>query len=196
MWEIGVPDRTAAEFANGERAHSWGLYTEYPKDFPNDVRFVIGKSDPKKDWNVMQVPRAHDETGRGRGDATTWTVAFTLPKAGAGRGTLRLALAGTEARSLSVGVNGTAVGEVVGLPNTMVIHRDSDRSAWAEVAVPFDGGLLHAGGNTLTLTVPAGSVTAGVEYDYLRLELDEKGIPPKGVARVSVGEVVTGGEGD
>jgi DNA mismatch repair protein MutS len=32
---------------------------------------------------------------------------------------------------------------------------------------------LRDGDNTLTLTVPAGSVTAGVVYDYLRLELDD-----------------------
>ena len=39
--------------------------------------------------------------------------------------------------------------------------------------VPFDGSLLQAGENTLVLTVPAGPLTSGVIYDYLRLELDE-----------------------
>jgi rhamnogalacturonan endolyase len=195
LWDIGTPDRSAAEFANGERAHSWGLYVEYPKDFPNDVRFVIGKSDIHKDWNIMQVPRVHDLTGRGRGDATTWTVVFTLPKDVKGRATLRLALAGTEARSLSIGINGKPAGDVVGLPNTMVIHRDSDRSAWAEFAVPFDAALLYAGENSLTLTVPAGSVTAGVEYDYLRLELNENAAAPTGVARVSGSGAPVGPEG-
>lgn len=30
----------------------------------------------------------------------------------------------------------------------------------------------------LALTVPAGSVMSGVEYDYLRLEVDAKAAPP------------------
>jgi rhamnogalacturonan endolyase len=32
---------------------------------------------------------------------------------------------------------------------------------------------LKAGENEMTLTVPAGDLTSGVCYDYLRLELDE-----------------------
>ena len=35
-----------------------------------------------------------------------------------------------------------------------------------------------AGTNVLKLTVPPGPVTAGIEYDYLRLELDENAKPP------------------
>ena len=38
------------------------------------MNFIIGKSDYHKDWNLMQVPRAKDDTGRGEGDATTWRV--------------------------------------------------------------------------------------------------------------------------
>ena len=33
---------------------------------------------------------------------------------------------------------------------------------------------MKAGENVMQLTVPAGSLTAGIIYDYLRLELDEK----------------------
>ena len=32
--------------------------------------------------------------------------------------------------------------------------------------------MLKAGTNTITLTVPAGTLTAGIIYDYLRLELE------------------------
>jgi rhamnogalacturonan endolyase len=38
--------------------------------------------------------------------------------------------------------------------------------------VVFDASLLKAGTNTITLTVPAGTLTAGIIYDYLRLELE------------------------
>jgi len=173
LWEIGVPDRTAAEFLHGDHYYQWGLYNQYPKDFPNDVNFTIGKSDYRKDWNIMQVPRAHDDTGKGRGDETTWTVSFDLAKAPAGKATLRLSFAGTEAKTLMLKMNDQQIGVLTDLPNTSVIHRDSDRGFWQEKAVSFDASVMKQGTNVLKLIVPAGSVMSGIEYDYLRLELDE-----------------------
>ncbi|MGA2232828.1 MAG: polysaccharide lyase family protein [Tepidisphaeraceae bacterium] len=198
VWEIGTPDRTAGEFFHGDHFWTWGIYNQYPKDFPKDVNFVIGKSDVHKDWNLMQVPRGRDNTGRSFGTATTWTVSFQMPSPPAGRATLRLAFAGTEARALAVGVNGKLAGTVTNMPNTMVIHRDSDRGYWFERDVAFDATMMKAGDNKLTLTVPAGPVTAGVEYDYLRLELDPTGKPPAPGQNVTPGLVPLpgGNEGD
>jgi len=173
LWEIGVPERTAGEFFHGDHYWQWGLYNQYLKDFPNDVNFIIGKSDYHKDWNLMQVPRGHDETGKGRGDQTTWTVRFDLPKAVTGKATLRVALAGIETKRLSFQMNDQPIGEIVDLPNTSVIHRDSIRGYWQEKALTFDASLLKAGTNVLKLILPAGPVMNGIEYDYLRLELDE-----------------------
>jgi rhamnogalacturonan endolyase len=178
LWEIGTPDRTAGEFRHGDHYWTWGIYNQYPKDFPNDVVYTVGKSDARQDWNLMQVPRGHDDTGRGKGTATTWTVKFRLPKEEHGRATLRIAFAGTEIKSLQVAVNGTAVGTLADFINTSVIHRDADRGYWCEREVPFDAALLHGGENTLTLAIPAGGVMNGVEYDYLRLELDEHASAP------------------
>ena len=42
-----------------------------------------------------------------------------------------------------------------------------------EKAIAFEASVLKAGTNVLKLTVPADNVMNGVEYDYLRLELDE-----------------------
>jgi len=173
IWEIGIPDRTAGEYLHGDHYWQWGLYNQYPKDFPKDVNFVIGKSDYNKDWNLMQVPRARDETGKGKGDETTWSVTFNLAKAPAGRATLRVALAGIETRNLIIKMNGQQVGTISNLPNTGVIHRDADRGYWQEKAIAFEASVLKAGTNVLKLTVPADNVMNGVEYDYLRLELDE-----------------------
>jgi len=38
---------------------------------------------------------------------------------------------------------------------------------------------MKAGTNVLKLTIPAGSLTSGILYDYLRLELDESAVLPK-----------------
>src|SRR2546421_4091936 len=163
LWDIGVPDRTAGEFLHGDHFWQWGLYNQYPKDFPDDVHFVIGKSDFHKDWNIMQVPRAHDDSGKGQGDATTWTISFDLPdapRAGA-KATLRLAFAGWETKQLVVAANDTPVGTISGLANNSAVHRDCDRGYWSQRDVTFDASLLKGGSNTIALTIPAGPVTAG-----------------------------------
>ncbi|MEP6847884.1 MAG: polysaccharide lyase family protein [Acidobacteriota bacterium] len=175
LWEIGIPDRTAGEFLHGDHYWQWGLYNQYPKDFPNDVNFTIGKSDFRKDWNLMQVPRAKDDSGKGRGDETTWTISFDLPSNPKGKATLRVALAGIETKALTLKMNDQQIGVIADLPNTSVIHRDSVRGYWQEIPISFDASLMKPGRNVLKLIVPAGNVMNGVEYDYLRLELDENG---------------------
>jgi rhamnogalacturonan endolyase len=151
VWEIGVPDRTCDEFLHGDIYNTWGLYNQYAKDFPNDVDYTVGKSDWHKDWNLMQVPHwdgKEVKTAGGTnymGRATTWTIHFAMPAATRGKATLRLAFAGTEARSLAVAVNDQPAGTVTGLMNTGAIHRDADRSYWQERDVAFDASLLHAG---------------------------------------------------
>lgn len=57
---------------------------------------------------------------------------------------------------------------------TNALRYNTERAVWREYAQPFDAALLKAGENTLTLTVPAGDLTTGVCYDYLRLELKEQ----------------------
>ena len=181
LWDIGVPDRTAKEFLHGDHYNQWGLYLQYPKDFPNDVHYVVGKSDYHKDWNYAQVPRAQDDTGSGSGPATTWSVTFNLPAAPHGQATLRLALAGSSARRIAVTVNDRPAGDTGPLPDTATIRRDAIRGYWRERDIAFDAGLMKAGTNTLKLTIPAGGVMSGVEYDYLRLELDDTATAEKGV---------------
>lgn len=175
LWEIGVPDRTAAEFRHGDHYWQWGLYLKYPEEFPEDVQFVIGKSAWTKDWNYCQPPRVE----AGRVTPTTWSIAFDLPEAAKGKATLRLALAGSPGRGgIQVRVNDRSVGGTGPLPNTGVMHRDGIRGYWVEREVPFDAALLKAGTNVIRLTNPARNWTDGVLYDYLRLELDESAAPP------------------
>ena len=52
---------------------------------------------------------------------------------------------------------------------------DGIRGYWTERDVAFDAALMKAGTNVLKLAISGGNITSGVEYDYLRLELDEAG---------------------
>ena len=108
-----------------------------------------------------------------RGKATTWTVRFNMDRAPRGQATLRVALAGADGGSgLAVAVNGHDVGTLYPM-RTSAIQYNTDKSVWQELKQPFDAKLLKEGENEMRLTVPAGEVTTGVVYDYLRLELDE-----------------------
>ncbi len=182
LWDVGIPNRNASEFFKGDDYFHWGWYLEYPKLFPNDVNYTIGQSDFHKDWFIEQVP--HNEnpdntTGNGQGRSTTWSIAFNLPAAVHGKATLRLAICGVGSRSLLASVNDQPIGRVSGLVYNGTINRDGIGGFWAEHDLAFDASLMKAGSNVLKLTVPAGGITSGIMYDYLRLELDEQASAPQ-----------------
>jgi rhamnogalacturonan endolyase len=203
VWEIGYPDRTGGKFYKGDGSNYWlwGWYLRYGDLFPNDITYTIGKSDYHTDWFFEQVPHALSEdwknpeakdplnqrfgwiktgtTGQdlwrtiGRGRATTWTIKFNMDKTPKGQATLRIALAGANgAGGLAVAVNGQSAGSIRPI-NTDALRYNTDKSVWQEQKVMFDATLLKQGENEMQLTVPAGELTSGVVYDYLRLELNE-----------------------
>lgn len=174
VWEIGVPDRSAGEFLHGNEYWHWGWYLKYPQDFPHDVNFTIGKSDFRKDWNYAELPRATDDIAKAPGGPTTWTVNFELAEAPkSGKGILRMGICGTGNTTLTVGVNGSPAGDPLRFRYNSVINRDSVVGLYTTREVTFDATLLKQGENKLTLSIPGGPVTDGIEYDYLRLELAE-----------------------
>jgi rhamnogalacturonan endolyase len=132
---------------------------------PFNQRFGWIKTFPKDGGDPWQMI--------GKGEATTWTVKFTMDHAPKGTATLRVALGGSDGNGgLAVGVNGQGVGTIRHIA-TNALRYNTDRGVWREYQQPFDASLLKAGDNSLTLTVPAGDLTTGVVYDYLRLELKE-----------------------
>ena len=117
----------------------------------------------------------------GHGKATTWTVKFNMPKAAKGSAILRIALAGADGGngntpaspgSLTIGVNGTDVGTLHPVA-TNALRYNTDKGVWNQYVQKFDASLLKPGENSVTFTVPAGDVTTGVVWDYLRLELND-----------------------
>ena len=179
LWEIGIPNRSGKEFLKGDDYFHDGMPLQYAKLFPDDITFTIGKSDFARDWYFEHVPHAEDPNARatffnpgGRGAATPRSIAFNLPEAPRGRATLRLAICGVGTRTIDVAVNGQSIGSVDNLPNDSTLGRNGISGLWFERELSFDAAVMKTGTNTLTLTVPAGSVTNGIIYDYLRLELD------------------------
>jgi rhamnogalacturonan endolyase len=139
----------------------------------------------------------------GQGRATTWTVKFIMPKAPKGVAILRIALAGADGGGgsamgtrgrraggnpgnpgypgpnppggLIIGVNGQTVGTLHPVA-TNAVRYNTDMGVWYQYAQRFDASMLKAGENSVTFTVPAGDVTTGVVWDYVRLELNDGGM--------------------
>ncbi len=172
LWEIGIPDRSAAEFRHGDDYWHWGLYLKYPEEFPEDVNFTIGKSDWHKDWNYCQPPRLTPDSSVQH--ESTWTINFDLKEVPRGSLTLRLSFCGSRTGTrITVKVNGDYVGETGPLPEDGVMHRDGIRGDWFERRVVFSPSHLKAGMNSITLTCHATTWHEAVLYDYLRLEAME-----------------------
>ena len=134
--------------------------------------------------SLTQYPQT-DQTGPwrvyGRGSATTWTVKFNLPKAEKGTAVLRIALAGADGggpngSGLAIGVNGTDVGAIHPIA-TNALRYNTNKGVWYQYSQKFDATLLKPGENSVTFTVPAGEVTTGVVWDYVRLEVNDGSKP-------------------
>ncbi|KAH9322214.1 hypothetical protein KI387_016853, partial [Taxus chinensis] len=91
IWEIGVPDRTAAEFYlpdpilkyinslyinHPEKFRQYGLWERYTDLYPdNDLVYTVGVSDYTKDWFFAHVTRKKPD---GTYQDTTWQIKFQL----------------------------------------------------------------------------------------------------------------------
>ncbi len=166
---------TGGEFFKGDQYFKWGWYLEYPKLFPDDVHYVIGKSDFHKDWFFEQVPHAeqNDGTGRGTGRATTWTIGFDMPQAPHGKAILRLALTGVSAGRIDVAMNDQRAGVVEGLVYNATINRDGIEGSWVEKDVTFDASLMRGRKQPAEADYSCRRTYERIIYDYIRLELAE-----------------------
>lgn len=182
LWEIGIPNRNGSEFFKGDAYSQMDISLQYAAFFPNDVHYVIGKSDFRKDWFFQQVPHNVDPNARATpffgvrgndGKATPYAVEFALPAAPRGKATLRLAICGGGASRIDVSINDQSAGRVAPLVGDGVITRHQIQGIWYERELSFDAQRLKPGANTLVLTVPSGPVNNGIIYDCLRLELDD-----------------------
>ncbi|CAN1270661.1 Rhamnogalacturonate lyase [Linum perenne] len=189
LWEIGIPDRTAAEFfipdanpkyintlyTNQERYRQYGLWERYAELYPEaDLVYNVHTDDYKKDWFFAQVTRKKDDNVTYQG--TTWQIKFmlvvTYPKVNY---TLRVALATANGAELQIRVNDPSAqlplfttGEI-GKDNTIARHGIHGVYRLFSVIVP--GSLLVVGNNTIFLTQAVGKGPfRGLMYDYIRFE--------------------------
>ncbi|XP_073294232.1 uncharacterized protein [Primulina huaijiensis] len=189
LWEIGIPDRSAAEFyvpdpdpkyinklyANHpDRFRQYGLWDRYSELYPSqDLVYTIGKSDYGKDWFFAHVNRKkEDNTYQG----TTWQIKFTLDSV-VENGTykLRVALASASLAELQVRINNPDTNRplfstgLIGRDNAIARH--GVHGLYRLYNVDIKGDSLVEGENTVYLTQPrSASPFQGLMYDYIRFE--------------------------
>nr|GMD51546.1 probable rhamnogalacturonate lyase B isoform X2 [Ipomoea batatas] len=199
LWEIGTPDRRAAEFfipdptpelqnsliSNGtEKWRQYGLWNRYTDLYPKtDLVYNVGKSDPAKNWFYAHVNR---KTGNNTYAATVWTVTFPLEAVDAkGSYTLRIAVASATRGVLMIWVNSDTekkkpnfTARLEGRDNAVARH--GIHGLYEEVRFGIPGSVLVKGENTLKLRQAKGEyVFNGLMYDYLRLEAPAAAPPQK-----------------
>ncbi|MEA3207451.1 MAG: rhamnogalacturonan endolyase [Chthoniobacter sp.] len=199
VFELGTPNRKSDEFRHGEDYWApgtspklgfptpvWGGQMEFPLDFPDGMTYTVGKSQWTKDWNYV-LPAAADAAGNYQ--PCTGTITFDLAKvpANGAMASLYLALAGNDGDKVIVSVNGKNLGDegagATGTPNVLLpagfappysdtssIHF-SDHGPFCDERITLPASLLHAGKNTLSITMDSRNLVSFLMVDYLRLEL-------------------------
>ncbi|EEF35025.1 lyase, putative [Ricinus communis] len=197
LWEIGIPDRSAAEFYipdpnpmyinklyvnHPDRFRQYGLWDRYAELYPDgDLVYTVGVSDYRKDWFFAQVNRKKDDNTYQR---TTWQIKFKLDNVDKnGIYKLRVAIASATVAELQVRINDPKANIIfssgmIGKDNSIARHGIHGLYWLYNVDVP--GVRLVQGGNTVFLTQPrSSSPFQGIMYDYIRLEEPPASAPNK-----------------
>lgn len=190
LWEIGIPDRSAAEFYvpdpnpkyinklyvnHPDKFRQYGIWERYAELYPDkDLIYTVGVSDYTKDWFFAQVTRKKDDNTY---QGTTWQIKFKLDSVNrSSTYKLRVALASATYSELQVRVNDPKANRplfssgLIGKDNSIARHGIHGLN-WL-YSVGISGNLLVEGDyNTIFLTQARGNGPfQAIMYDYIRLE--------------------------
>ncbi|KAM3283238.1 putative rhamnogalacturonate lyase B [Capsicum chacoense] len=194
LWEIGIPDRTAAEFfipdaqprllnqlyvANQqERFRQYGLWDRYTEIYTDDdLVFTVGSSSYQTDWFFAHLNRYfYNDDGNKTYAPTTWQVLFDLEDVDQSSNyTIQLALASAHEAELQVRFNDPETDAphyttgLIGKDNAIARHGIHGIYRLYTINVP--GSLLGIGTNVMYLKQTRGDGPfRGIMYDYIRLE--------------------------
>ena len=192
LWEIGVPDRSAAEFfvpdpytkyknpvftGPSDKFRQYGLWERYADFYPkDDLLYTIGVSNYTRDWFFAHVNR---KVGNNTFQPTTRQIIFQLEDvSNKGNYTLQLALSAATFSNLRVRLNFNSRQRnmrplfstgTIGRDNAIARHGIHGLYRFYSINVPSY--LLNRGNNTIYLTQSRNNGPfQGVMYDYIRFE--------------------------
>jgi len=175
LWEIGKADGKNAEFALAPQDYA---------QFQDDGFFIIGQSDPKKDWPYVQPGPLDDWAG---GREHTFTVVFGVKQPVAtGACRLVLDLLDTHLNSppaLRIEIGGKKFEQQLPAGGSNVsVDGQPEKGKPQHVAIEFPASLLKAGNNQVDIVSTEGSWFL---YDHVALEVPAgvESVPAEKVAR-------------
>ncbi|XP_042445380.1 probable rhamnogalacturonate lyase B [Zingiber officinale] len=195
LWEIGIPDRSAAEFFvpdpkpewvnklyvdHPDRFRQYGLWERYTDLYPDtDLVYTVGVSDYSKDWFFAHVTRKTDDKDN-QYQPTTWQIKFQIDNIDQmGTYKLRVAIASANFSELQIRFNDSETNpphfttRLIGRDNAIARH--GIHGLYWLFNVEVQSIWLVQGDNTIYLTQSrSGSPFRGIMYDYIRME----GPPP------------------
>ncbi|KAJ4963099.1 hypothetical protein NE237_023038 [Protea cynaroides] len=199
VWEIGIPDRSAAEFyvpdpnppyinklyvtnttSNDtvpvDKFRQYGLWERYAELYPHeDLVYTVGTSDYSKDWFFAHVDRRNDDNTTYT--PTTWQIRFNLDnvtRVPNETHMLRVAIASATSSQLLVHLNNMDSHplfstSMIGRDNAIARHGIHGLYWLYNIDIPSDQ--LTVGENMIFLTQSGHmSPFQGLMYDYIRLE--------------------------
>ncbi|XP_026399503.1 probable rhamnogalacturonate lyase B isoform X1 [Papaver somniferum] len=188
LWEIGIPDRTAAEFfipdvdpkyvnplyLTQDSFRQYGLWEQYSVLYPKtDLVYTVNSSTYQKDWFYAQVTR---KLGDDKYNSTTWQINFNLDSVDQGTiYKLRVAIASTTGAELQIRLNdlNTEIPHFTtgGMYKDNAIARYGIHGLYLLFNVDVKSDWLKDGENTIFLSQVRGEGPfKGIMYDYIRLE--------------------------
>jgi rhamnogalacturonan endolyase len=170
-WEIGVPDRSAEEFADA--SNYWVPYNHHTlhQKFSNPVEYTIGSSVAARDFPYVQSALWVTD---GKTVAWPWNLHFNLASVpGSGAATLMIAIASSADARLQVTVNGTKLESQfapVNAGNSLLREAVHGKYCTMNFTIPVAN--LKTGTNTLQLLQMRNKDEKNhIMYDYLRFEM-------------------------
>lgn len=155
LWNIGENNRLADGFNCSDRPRAYEAWQWQPAS----LEYIIGESDPAKDWYNAQ-------TKNGK-----WTVKFNLEREYEGDAVLTASIAGvSNSPKITIGVNGNEKNEW-SLKDDGSIRRSATLAGRHQVrTMSFPASDLRIGENEITFTASNCKDKSGVLYDCIKLE--------------------------
>ncbi len=179
VWEIGIPDRSAAEFRHGDEYAKPALWLEYANEFANPHNYDVAAGNWATNFNFSHTV---DYVG-----TAPWKWNLNFPLNEVIPGTYWLTIAYASADSIQIlRVNDNNAFATFTPPNARPgassFMRQSVQTKYSHVRIPIPASRLRPGVNTITLDheVHTNRATAGFMYDYLSLEAPHPPVLPPG----------------
>ncbi len=183
VWEIGIPDRSAAEFKHGDEYGKPGLWNQFITEFTNPLEYNVADNN----WaTALNYCHSVDNMAT---SPWKWHVNFNLTSVNQGTYWLNIAYASPNSVQI-IRVNDDTTAFSTFTPanadtgaTTYIRQGIHSKYSVAHVAIPASK--LHVGANTITLDheYHSNHGTAHFMYDYINLESPPTSPPPPSSGR-------------